>query len=161
MFTYQPSLGLGGTDVSFTVIVTDNGTPAFSDSQLVRVAIQPVPEDTFFVNDLPPQSAVEGELLTFTVTARDTLNPAAEFVYGLGVDAPDGMTINRATGVVSWTPSTIQSGTSYSVEVQAQRGVSGEVASNFVTITVHRNFRRRAGKQHPAMLGSYSKRRDE
>ena len=54
-----------------------------------------------FWNEIAPQSATAGETLTLTVSATAPTN-AVGVVYGLGVDAPEGMTIDAVSGAVEW-----------------------------------------------------------
>ena len=74
-------------------------------------------------------TATEGVLYQYTVTATD----ADTLTYSLTA-APTGMTINSASGLISWTPSFTQSG-NHAVTVQVSDGNGGTVSQSF-TIAV-------------------------
>ena len=98
------------------MVVTDNGTPALSDSKAFSVTVNEV-------NTAPVLAAIanktvnEGSLLTFTATATDADLPANTLTYSLAAGAPAGASINASTGVFSWTPTESQGGSVYNLTV--------------------------------------------
>ena len=78
VFTWTPTEEQGGADYTFTVIVTDNGTGALSDSETITITVnevnvaptlQGVPATSLSVDEQPD------EALTFTATATDQDRP--------------------------------------------------------------------------------------
>ena len=116
VFSWTPTESQGGSVYNLTVVVTDNGAPALSDSKSFSVTVNEV-------NTAPVLSAIanktvnEGSLLTFTATATDADLPANTLTYSLAAGAPAGASINASTGVFSWTPAQGQGGTAYNVTV--------------------------------------------
>ncbi len=70
------------------------------------------------VDPLVPVTVDEGGTLAFTVSATDADIPADAITYGLA-NAPAGMTIDPATGRVSWQTSEADGPRTYSVTVRA------------------------------------------
>lgn len=68
--------------------------------------------------DLPIQSVSEGTPLRIQLTATDPDLPAQDLTYHLVPLAPKGMSIDSATGVISWLPTEAQGPGSYSIEVE-------------------------------------------
>ena len=64
------------------------------------------------------QSVPEQTTLTLTATATDPDLPANTLTYSLAA-APAGMTINPATGVITWTPTEAQGPSTNTVTVTA------------------------------------------
>ena len=81
---------------------------------------------------MPPVAATERQLYQYDVQATDP-DPGDTLVFSLD-DAPAGMTIDPATGLISWTPATGQAGDhAVTVRVTDAGGLS---ASQTFTITV-------------------------
>ena len=102
VFTWTPSESQGGTTNPITVIVTDNGSPTASDSETINVTVEDLNSAPTLAS-ISTQTVNENQLLTVTPSASDSDLPAQTLVYSLLV-APQGMTINTNTGVVTWTP---------------------------------------------------------
>ncbi|GGC10417.1 CBM96 family carbohydrate-binding protein [Dyadobacter sediminis] len=91
---------------SFTVKVTDNGSPALSDEETITVTVG----NTTTTNVAPVlaaignKTAITGQALSFTATATDA-NTGQSKTFSL-VNAPSGAAINATTGVFTWTPAT-------------------------------------------------------
>ncbi|PSR56261.1 hypothetical protein AHMF7605_23545 [Adhaeribacter arboris] len=91
---------------TFTVKVTDNGSPALSDDEQITVTVN----DNVEVNQAPVLAEIGNkttnvnQTLTFTANATDAdVNQVK--AYSL-VDAPTDAVINASTGVFTWTPTT-------------------------------------------------------
>jgi hypothetical protein len=69
VFSWTPAFGASGNyNVTFTV--TDDGSPAASDSETVTISVGGVNRPPV-LNSIGSKSVDEGNLLTFTVTASD------------------------------------------------------------------------------------------
>jgi VCBS repeat-containing protein len=111
--SWTPPLSPETTTNSFTVRVTDNATPSASDTETFTVIVTPSNRAPVFPT-APNQIVNEGSPLNFTLAATDLDQPASQLTYGLAGTAPVGLTINPATGALSWTP-TEQQGPSTNV----------------------------------------------
>ena len=102
-FTWTPDETQGLTDFTITVRVTDNGTPNLNDFEAITVTVNEVntaPE----LDPIGAQTIDEGVELTFTATATDADLPAATLTFSVDLGAPEGASIDPATGLFSWTP---------------------------------------------------------
>lgn len=113
VFTWTPGETDGGTTTTFTVRVTDS--TGLSTDRTFHVDVAEV-NDAPQLAEFAPRVVREGSLLEVTASAIDTDLPAGPLTYSLQ-SAPDGMTIDPATGVIRWTPSNVQGGRSYDVLV--------------------------------------------
>ncbi len=108
VFTWTPTEAQGPGVYEFTVKVCDDGDPVLCDEQLITLTVEEV--------NLPPvlaeigdQVVEAGEELTFTATATDPDLPTQTLTFSL-LGAPDGASIDPATGVFTWTPTVDQAG---------------------------------------------------
>jgi RHS repeat-associated protein len=93
-----------------------------------------VGEAGVFTNDVwtltePLPGAEEGQMFTYTVQAT-TGNPNEVLNYSLTA-APEGMTINASTGVLSWTPAASQVEATYTVSIQVKAAFSAAATQTF------------------------------
>ena len=80
------------------------------------------------ITSAPVVSATEGTAYSYLVTATDS-NPNT-LIFALDA-APSGMTINSTSGLISWTPTTSQAGSSYSVSVRVTDGINLSATQSF------------------------------
>src|SRR5262249_28012646 len=106
----------GPASYSFTLRVTDNGTPTLVDEETLTVLVHEVNRPPLLA-PIGNQSVDEQSTLSFTVSATDPDLPANGLSYSL-VGAPAGASIDPTTGVFSWTPSEAQGANSYPVTVR-------------------------------------------
>ncbi len=66
---------------------------------------------------VPSQRVVEGETLSLQLEAVDTDDPSDQLFFSLGSGAPEGLTIDSYTGLITWTPTEEQGPGVYSFEV--------------------------------------------
>src|SRR5439155_6323033 len=120
-------------DFTFTVKVTDNGSPVLSDDESITVHVNEV--NTAPVLTGVPTSLTTDELVAvgFDADATDGDPPAQTLTFSL-VSGPLGATIDPGTGVFAWTPTESQGPGSYPFQVQVSDGVTATQAS--ITITV-------------------------
>src|SRR5205807_700140 len=96
----------GGTAVSFTVKVTDNGAPPLSDTKSFTVMVNEV-------NTAPVLAPISDKTiralntLSFVLGATDSDLPANHLTYGL-VSGPPGSSLDSSTGTFTWTPTLAQ-----------------------------------------------------
>jgi Calx-beta domain/FG-GAP-like repeat/Bacterial Ig domain/TLD len=108
--SWTPTEADGPGTYSFTVRVTDNGTPSLSDFETILVTVNEVnlaPE----LEPISDQLARIGQLLSFTAHAQDEDIPANNLTFSLEGAVPVGATIDPATGQFRWTPTSVQVGT--------------------------------------------------
>ena len=83
------------------------------------------------ITSIPPTSATEGSLYSYTVTASDADGDALGFSLDV---APPGMMISVSTGVIAWTPDRTQAGShDVTVRVTDARGLA---ATQTFSVTV-------------------------
>ncbi len=116
VFSWTPTEAQGPGSYSITVRVTDNGTPAYSDYEILTVTVAEL-------NSAPTLSAVDdqtvGELapLTLAPAASDPDRPTQTLTFSLEPGAPAGLTIDPSTGLLAWTPLENQGPGTYSVTI--------------------------------------------
>ena len=89
------------------------------------------PEENIVIISQPNLEAIVDELYEYDVKAYDSDGDALSYAL---LDAPVGMTIDTATGLIQWTPSNDQVG-SYILTVSVEDGNGGE-AQQIFTLTV-------------------------
>ena len=114
--------------------VTDSGTPALADWQIVQITVGEInaaPQ----LDPIGDQAVDELVTLTFTATASDSDLPANDLSYSLDAGAPSGAGIDPLSGVFTWTPSEAQGLGQYTVIVQvADDGLP--VLENYMAVTI-------------------------
>jgi VCBS repeat-containing protein len=122
--TYTPNADFNGSD-SFTVQVSD-GTA--TDTVVVNVTVDAA-NDAPVVTSTAVTSATEDTQYTYTVTATDV--DGDTLAYALSV-APEGMTIDATTGVITWIPANGVDQANVTVDVSD----ASETVTQSFTITV-------------------------
>jgi hypothetical protein len=111
-----PNEAQGPGTYPITVLVTDNGTPNRTGSNVFTVTVAEV-------NQAPSLAAIAdrtlhaGATLSFTVVARDFDLPPDTLSFHL-VNPPVGVSLDATTGQFSWTPTDGQAGASYPLTVE-------------------------------------------
>ena len=94
--SYAPALNFSGND-SFVVTVSDG---EFGDTITVNVSV--VSEnDAPAITSVPVLTATEDQPYQYNMTATDLDGPSTQWSL---IAAPSGMSIDAASGVISWTP---------------------------------------------------------
>src|ERR1051325_8111119 len=134
VFSWTPTEAQGPGDYTFTVKVTDNGSPALSDTKPITLHVDEVNAAPVLAG--VPASATIPELAayTFTATATDSDLPAQTLAFSLS-SQPPGAGINPNTGAFSWTPTEAQGPGSYSFTVSVSDGVTSTDAAITLTVT--------------------------
>ncbi len=127
--------GDGGRSADVTVTVTDSGGPPASASRSFRISVGGSNSSPVFAG-IPAQSVVAGDLLTVQLSATDGDVPAQTLTYSLA-NAPEGMTANSTSGLITWIPQAPFAGQSYLVEaVAADSGTPSAQGQVAFTVTV-------------------------
>jgi hypothetical protein len=118
--SWTPTVAQGPSTNNITVVVTDSNPAAINAQHLsatnsftvvVRVNTAPT------LQPIADQTLHFGTPLVLQAVAFDTDVPKQTLTYVLDLGFPTGMTIDSATGVISWTPTESQVGT-YTVTVR-------------------------------------------
>ncbi len=91
----------GGRTVAVNVAVTDSGTPAQSATRSFVIRVIEV-NSAPTLADVPPQRVSPGSILSVQLHADDSDLPAQTLTYRFTSAPPAGMTINGATGLITW-----------------------------------------------------------
>jgi hypothetical protein len=102
--SYSPKANFCGTD-SFTYTVSDG--KGGTDTATVNVKVKAVNDAPTFTST-PVTTATAGALYTYDVNATDP-DAGDTLAYSLTIK-PTGMTIDAATGLIQWTPTSVQAG---------------------------------------------------
>jgi hypothetical protein len=133
-WTPDETQGPGGFLV--TVRATDNGTPPRSSTLRVPVQVTEVNRPPVLAV-IPPSTVAEGSLLTLNPAATDADIPTQTLSFELTGPIPAGMSIDTATGQISWIPSEPQGPGQYDVTVQVtDSGTPPATASRPFRVTV-------------------------
>src|SRR5437660_124586 len=104
--SWTPSEAQGPSTNVVSVSVTDNGVPALSVTNSFTVTVTEV--NLAPVLSVPADQTIDEQTtLSVSASATDADLPANTLSFAL-VSAPTGMTINPASGAISWTPSEAQ-----------------------------------------------------
>lgn len=135
--TWTPTLAQGGTTNQVTVLVTDNGTPLLTASQIFTVIAGAVNTPPVLTS-IGDQTVNEGSSFGFTATATDADRPANILAFSLGPNAPPGMNINPASGLITWTPTETQGPGTFQITVRVtDDGIPTLRATNSFNLTVN------------------------
>ncbi|HEU5312018.1 MAG TPA: Ig domain-containing protein, partial [Candidatus Eisenbacteria bacterium] len=139
IFTWIPTEEQGQGTYNITFRVTDNGSPACTDSEVVVVTVNEVGGENQcpVLGPIGDRTVNEGVELTFTAVATDT-DVGQTLTYSLSTNAPAGATINSSTGLFSWTPTEEQSPGVYPVTVRVfDTGQPACADSETINVTVN------------------------
>ena len=139
-FAWTPTEAQGPGRYAVVVRITDNGTPARSDTKSFDVIVNEVNAPPSLVTPAGQATQTIPELVGKTIqfTATDSDAPAQLISFSLQ-NAPSGAVIDAATGLFSWTPSEDQGPGPgvYAIRVVAtDNGIPPQSATNTVNLTV-------------------------
>ncbi|MEQ1791368.1 MAG: tandem-95 repeat protein, partial [Nitrospiraceae bacterium] len=106
VFSWTPTEAQGAGLYNVTITVTDNGTPALSDSETIQITVNEVNQAPV-LNAIGNQTVNEGQLLTFIIGGSDADLPANPLTFSAS-GLPTGATFDAATRTFSWTPTEAQ-----------------------------------------------------
>jgi len=139
VFTWATDETDGPGDYAITVVVTDNGQPALSDEQQIHLRIAEVNTAPTLAAMAPLWASADAPLLV-KWSAFDADLPAQSLRFGLGPDAPTGLTLDPLTGEMTWTVDRTTPPGVYSTTVEVSDDGSPELsAQRPCTITVDHN----------------------
>lgn len=133
-FSWTPAEADGPGTHSFDVVVTDNGSPAMSDSETITVTVNEV-NVAPVLGEIANVTTQWDDEVTFTATATDHDIPANTLTFSL-VGAPAGASINASSGLFTWDPASSQIGVHTFDVVVTDNGTPNLSDSQSVTITV-------------------------
>ncbi|HWS99558.1 MAG TPA: putative Ig domain-containing protein [Pyrinomonadaceae bacterium] len=137
-FSWTPSESQGPGSYTFSVFVSDNGSPAMSDAEVITATVGEV-NAAPSLSGVPAAATIdEASAYGFDADAADTDLPAQTLAFSLA-GAPAGATIDPATGLFNWTPTEAQGPGAYDFAVVVSDGVT--TASQPVSLIV-RNVNR-------------------
>src|SRR5207247_2305533 len=145
-FSWTPTEAQGPGKYCFKVVVTDNGTPALSDSREITVTVAEV-------NVAPVLAAITDKnvddrpLLSFSLSPYTTLFRSNTLSYSLAngtgtcvggtTTKPSGASIDSSSGAFSWTPTEEQGAGKYCFKVVVtDNGTPALSDSREITVTV-------------------------
>ena len=134
-FSWIPTFNQSGNYENIEFTVTDNGSPIELDVELITITVGNVNRAPA-IDSVAPQEVLEGELVTFTVSAID---PDGNNFTLSALNLPSGASFDAQTGVFSWTPSLSQSGVHVVTFEASDNGIPSETGSTDVVITVGDN----------------------
>lgn len=136
LVSWTPSEAQGPSTNLVTIRVTDNGSPALSDTRTLTIVVREV-NSAPVVSPVANRTLNEGSLLLLTVAASDADLPANRLTYSLDPGAPAGAAINAQTGEFSWTPTEAQGPSVQTITVRVTDNGSpllSEVTSFTITV---------------------------
>jgi probable HAF family extracellular repeat protein len=135
VFTWIPTEAQGLGTSTFDVIVTDNGSPALSDSETIVVTVEEVNQAPV-LDEIGAKTVTASQPLTFTASASDSDDPANTLQFSL-LNEPAGASIDPNSGVFTWTPTAGQAG-SHAVTVRVtDNGTPALFDEKTIQITVN------------------------
>ena len=137
MLTWIPSEIQGPGIFSFSVRATDNGVPARTTAQTVRISVLEANRAPS-VNPIPDTTIDELALFSFTAAATDPDFPTNSLGYSLDAGAPTGAAIDPQTGIFTWTPAESQGPGHFPITVRVtDNGTPALSATATFNITVN------------------------
>jgi hypothetical protein len=135
IFSWTPDFTQTGSYPNVTFTVTDDGTPALSDSEAITITVGEVNQPPV-LDPIGDKAVDEGQLLQFTVTGSDP-DTGDTLTYS-ATNLPTGANFVPLTQVFTWTPDFTQSGTYSNVTFTVtDDGTPVESDSEAITITVN------------------------
>ena len=117
VFSWSPTELQGGTTYPVTITVTDDGACNLTDFETFNIIVAEV-NVAPVLSPISNQTANEQEAFTLTATATDHDRPDQILTFSLdAASITAGMTIDGSTGVLNWTPTESQGGSTYPVTI--------------------------------------------
>lgn len=116
------------------VISASNGTSNVSLPAFTITVTAPAASDTPVIGGTPATSAVAGQMYRFQPTASD---PAGKTLTFSIVNRPTWASFNAATGLLSGTPTSTQTGSYPSIDIRVSNGTSSAALPAFSLIVSH------------------------
>ena len=110
LFTWQPGESQGPGVYTVTVLVTDNGTPALSNSAAITIRVNESNAAPVLVV-ITNRAVLLGETVSFNLSATDTDVPAQLLHFDFASTVPAGATLNATNGLFSWVANNVGTNT--------------------------------------------------
>lgn len=124
IFSWTPNESFGGNTVPISILVSDNGSPALSDSITVNITVNEV-------NEAPALDAISDqtidELMELSIDANATDPDGDALIFELET-APSGAMIDGSTGQITWTPTEADGPGTFTFIVRVREVGSGNLA---------------------------------
>jgi len=117
LLTWTPDESHGSGEYDVTVTVTDDGSPPLNHSTTFYVAVEEA-NTSPTIATIDDRTIDEGDTLELSAMAADTDDPANTLSFSLDPGAPDGASIDPATGVIAWTTDESHGGGTYEFTVR-------------------------------------------
>jgi hypothetical protein len=122
VLTWTPTEAQGPGGYNVTIRVTDNGSPALSDSETITITVSETNAAPVLAA-ITNRTVVPGDYVSFTNSATDSDLPANTLAFSLGVGAPAGASIQSLSGLFEWpVPTNQPSGTNTITIVVSDNG---------------------------------------
>ena len=131
----SPTFAATGMDGPTTQLIDMQGCNVNLDCATFRATVN-VLNAAPVITSLAPTTATAGEMYAYQATAMDAAGPADPLLWRL-TRAPSGMTIDAATGVVTWSP-TVASTTRHRIDMRVTDGDGGTGYQTFYVNVVSR-----------------------
>ncbi|MDO4587824.1 MAG: peptidylprolyl isomerase [Planctomycetia bacterium] len=126
VWTTTESDGPGEYSISFKLTTqNDEGNPAYTVKSVTLVINEANQLPVIDFDATNPIEVSTQQLFEITITAHDDDLPAQSLSFALDDNAPEGMTINTETGLLSWTPTDEQGNQEFDVTVSVQDSLGG------------------------------------
>jgi hypothetical protein len=136
LLTWTPTEAQGPSTNTITVRVFDDGVPSLSSTNSFTVVVREV-NTAPMLAAVSAQSVNEGTTLSVTNVATDADLPANVLTFEL-VAGPTGVSLNPATGVLTWTPTEAQGPSTNTITVRVfDDGVPSLSCTNSFIVTVN------------------------
>jgi len=136
VLTWTPTEAQGPSTNQIVVKVTDDGVPPLSATNSFTVVVREV-NTAPSLAPVPDQVIDELTTLTMTNVANDIDLPANKLTFAL-VSAPNGVNLNTASGVLTWTPTEAQGPSTNQITVKVtDDGVPPLSATNSFKVMVN------------------------
>lgn len=119
-FAWTPSEIQGPTNATVTVVVTDNGSPSLSATNQFAVHVLEVNRPPA-IEPRSRQTVDEGQLLSIGILGTDPDVPVRPLAYRV-MNAPPGVTLDPATGLLEWQPAEDQGPSTNTIIVAVDDG---------------------------------------
>ncbi len=129
----------GPSTTQVRVAVTDNGVPSLAATQLVQIIISEV-NSAPTLEPIADFTVLEGQAFTTVARGTDADSPAQALTYALR-NSPASLTIDAATGALSWLPGEADGGTTNRVSVVVSDNFSPSLSATqtFTLIVLESN----------------------
>ena len=117
-FAWQTGEADGPGTAMIRVRVVDDGEPPASTEREFRVVVREVNQPVLLREVSAEHVVEEGRLFSLALAAEDADLPPNVMRFTLGAGAPEGVSVDGASGRVSWVPSELQGGKTHGIVVE-------------------------------------------